>query len=256
MAKICAICGKKIGVLESRITLKDGYLCPKCLRELGYTTFDINAVTEFGMKSISEITNMNEVKQNNNVLLESFTPQKSYGDIEFNDDKKLFVINRTVGWSKMRNIYNYNQILDCELIEDGNTITKGGHSITKGVIGGVMFGGVGAIVGGLTGKKKTTNTCTNLQVKITLRDSNVPVEYVDFICAETKKNGIIYKTQFEKAQSVLSALQIACDLCDIKKEEKSNCSAADEIRKYKDLLDAGAITKEEYDTIKKQLLGL
>ena len=33
-------------------------------------------------------------------------------------------------------------------------------------------------------------------------------------------------------------------------------SAADEIKKYKELLDIGAITQEEYETKKKQLLGL
>ena len=31
---------------------------------------------------------------------------------------------------------------------------------------------------------------------------------------------------------------------------------ADEIKKYKELLDSGAITQEEYDSKKKQLLGL
>ena len=36
----------------------------------------------------------------------------------------------------------------------------------------------------------------------------------------------------------------------------SSPSAADEIKKFKDLLDAGIITQEEFDTKKKQLLGL
>ena len=35
-----------------------------------------------------------------------------------------------------------------------------------------------------------------------------------------------------------------------------NVGAADELKKYKELLDDGAITKEEYDAKKKQLLGL
>ena len=38
------------------------------------------------------------------------------------------------------------------------------------------------------------------------------------------------------------------------KEKKENISAADEIKKYKDLLDAGAITQEEFDKKKKELL--
>lgn len=33
-------------------------------------------------------------------------------------------------------------------------------------------------------------------------------------------------------------------------------SAADELMKYKNLLDSGAITQEEYESKKKQLLGL
>lgn len=44
-------------------------------------------------------------------------------------------------------------------------------------------------------------------------------------------------------------------LDEIGKSAKS-ASAADEIAKYKDLLDSGAITQEEYDAKKKQLLGL
>ena len=41
-----------------------------------------------------------------------------------------------------------------------------------------------------------------------------------------------------------------------KKIEVAVHSQADEIKKYKELLDSGAITQEEYDAKKKQLLGL
>ena len=37
---------------------------------------------------------------------------------------------------------------------------------------------------------------------------------------------------------------------------KSEFGTAEEIKKYKELLDSGAITQEEYDAKKKQLLGL
>lgn len=36
----------------------------------------------------------------------------------------------------------------------------------------------------------------------------------------------------------------------------SNFSAADELLKYKELLDAGVLTQEEFDSKKKQLLNL
>lgn len=40
-----------------------------------------------------------------------------------------------------------------------------------------------------------------------------------------------------------------------KSSTNSNFSLADEIKKLKDLLDAGAITQEEYEAGKKQLLS-
>lgn len=39
-------------------------------------------------------------------------------------------------------------------------------------------------------------------------------------------------------------------------QPQANIGVADEIKKYKDLLDSGAITEEEFDAKKKQLLGL
>ena len=36
----------------------------------------------------------------------------------------------------------------------------------------------------------------------------------------------------------------------------TNISPADEIKKYKELLDSGAITQDEYDAKKKELLDL
>ncbi|WP_242835380.1 SHOCT domain-containing protein [Desulfitobacterium sp. PCE1] len=39
-------------------------------------------------------------------------------------------------------------------------------------------------------------------------------------------------------------------------EKNTSLSAADEIKKYKELLDIGAISQDEYEAKKKQLLGL
>ena len=43
---------------------------------------------------------------------------------------------------------------------------------------------------------------------------------------------------------------------EIKVDNVTNTSNADELKKYKDLLDSGVITQEEFDAKKKQLLGL
>lgn len=56
------------------------------------------------------------------------------------------------GGKKNPKIYKYSDIVDYELLEDGESITKGG--LGRAVVGGALFGGVGAVVGGVTGHKK------------------------------------------------------------------------------------------------------
>lgn len=55
--------------------------------------------------------------------------------------------------------YAYHQIIECELTEDGNTISKTSRASQLGcaLVGGLVAGGVGAIVGGLSGSKKNLN---------------------------------------------------------------------------------------------------
>ena len=55
----------------------------------------------------------------------------------------------------------------------------------------------------------------------------------------------------------LIALILSIVLTDKKAEKKAMSSSdADALSKYKELLDAGAITQEEFDQKKKQLLGI
>ena len=85
-----------------------------------------------------------------------------------------------------------------------------------------------------------------------------PTEYIEIISAETKKDGIIYKTLAKQAQECLSILGVICDQSAAATEAPAPqaVSAADEILKFKQLLDAGVITQEEFNAKKAQLLGL
>ena len=72
------------------------------------------------------------------------------------------------------------------------------------------------------------------------------------------KDSFTYKSIYKSAQEILSTLQLICNSPKVP-EENSNVhpkSNADEILKFKNLLDQGIITQEEFDLKKKQLLGL
>ena len=66
---------------------------------------------------------------------------------------------------------------------------------------------------------------------------------------------------YDELHAKISSLLVARQ--DIKKKNTTEqtiistpLSNAEELKKYKDLLDAGIITQEEFDAKKKQLLGL
>ncbi len=157
--------------------------------------------------------------------------------------------------------FKYEDIIDFELIQDGSSIVnKGG--LGRAAIGGLLFGGSGAVVGSLTGSRKQTQTCTELRIKITINNTANPIIFIDFIKGVSyKKDSILYRQLAENAETVMSMLQVitsanASASTSKQQANTSTSSTADEIRKYKELLDDGIITKEEFDQKKQQLLNI
>ncbi|MDL0397548.1 SHOCT domain-containing protein, partial [Clostridioides difficile] len=149
----------------------------------------------------------------------------------------------------------FDDILEFELLEDGETIVKGG--LGRAITGGVLFGGTGAVVGGITGKKTSRKVVEIFKIKITVKDINNPIEYINLINSKVKTNSSIYQKAFSDAQEILSILSIITKYNVMEDKKKSiSSSTADEILKYKNLLDMEAITQEEFDAKKKELLNL
>lgn len=101
-------------------------------------------------------------------------------------------------------VYNFSDLLDFELIENGNTVTGG--SLGRAIAGNLIFGGVGATIGGMTGKQK--QTCNKLQIKITVKDLKHPALFITFIDYEVKKDGIIYRETIKSVEEIASLLQV------------------------------------------------
>ena len=254
MAKECLVCGKSMGAFTSKIAVSDGHVCYDCWVKagMGITPSAFMTGEQYTGKLISQII---DTKERNKELLKRFSPTRKVEMLSFDDDLQVFVITKS---KKNKDAYYYSQIVDYELLEDGETITKGG--LGRAVAGGVLFGGIGAIVGGVTGSKKTKGVCQSLQIKITFRNSPKQTEYLQFLSAETKKNSIVYKAAYQSAQNTISAIQVAADMVDNTSNaditSRQIMSEADEIIKFKKLLDDGIITQEEFEAKKRQLLGL
>lgn len=258
MAKYCSICGTK-GTLSNPCTAlaNNDFICISCFEKTGEKFKGGRQAVELSKTPIEDIKARIAAKTKNTNLTEEFSATKrvsNYLEIDENSrqwripSKKL--IKKEEPW-----IFNFDDITSFELVENGNTITSGGLGAALG--GGLMFGTVGAIVGSNVGKRKNLATCESLKIKIVLNSLHMPVIYISFIeNMSVQKNSPVYKQNFNSAQECLSLLEIICN-----NRSKDPLSVgtlnsnADEIMKYKKLLDCGAITSEEFEAKKKQLLG-
>lgn len=264
--KTCLICGKEMGMMTGKVQCADGWICTKCFMETGMAKFttDTNALMAAKGMSLADIVGAGETRQDALSIIASFTPTYEAAPYaKFNDDTKQMILSAKPHISykpEQFTLFSYDQLIDFELLEDGTSVAKGG--LGRAVAGGVLFGGVGAVVGGVTGKRKSNQICKKLKVKLTVKDYMEPAFYISLISfpAEIKKNSLTYNSYMKDAQAILSKLQLITD------EMSSNVAAqaaapqvedvTEQIRKFKALLDDGIISQEEFDTKKKELLGL
>lgn len=170
---------------------------------------------------------------------------------------------------------SYRDIISSEIFEDGIVITTTTTSRLSqaggAIIGGALLGGVGAVIGGLSGK--TTSTATEktkrIDLRITVSKMNYPIHEVTLLNVEVSKANDLYVAAMQKARhwhGIISALIRQAEEAFNEKQNPISpgvpvtapsvlISVPDEIRKLAQLRDEGLITSEEFLTQKNKFLG-
>ena len=173
----------------------------------------------------------------------------TFSTYKYKSDKKKFLRYRSENDTR-----NFKEIIDFELLEDGDAIVSGA-SAAGAIIGGVAFGGVGAIVGSMLPNKSNKKTCTSLVLRLAFNNINQYDKQLSFLHSEIKRSDPSFKVLYSDIQSVISFLTVIIKQNNSDPDaNKQILSSADELLKYKQLLDMGAITQEEFDNKKAELL--
>lgn len=249
----CAICEKPLSVFN-RKKLADGNACVSCaVYKANYSGDDLRTLNA---RTIEQVKNRIKRVEENFGALAGFVATKKVGNFLFLDEnKRQWLVPGSFGGTKKSWVFTFSDIKEFELLENGGSVSSGG--LGRAVAGGILLGGVGAVVGGLSGGR--SSVVNNLQIKITTKDIDRPATYIKFISggASYKTNSFTYRQLFKKAQDVMSTLSVIVngeqELATAEKSAVSN-DAVKELREYKQLLDEGIITQVEFDTKKKMLL--
>ena len=83
-------------------------------------------------------------------------------------------------------VLSYRDILSSEIFEEGKTVTKTSRSsqIAGALIGGLALGGVGAVIGGLSGKKTSSKEITEIELRLVVNRIENPIHDVRLIDME------------------------------------------------------------------------
>lgn len=90
---------------------------------------------------------------------------------------------------RLVNIIDLNKVIDIELREDNDIVTKVSTAsvVARGIVGGVVAGGIGTLVGGATAKSNSSSSLKEISIRFKLSDMNNP--YQEILVA-FNKNGI------------------------------------------------------------------
>jgi hypothetical protein len=154
----------------------------------------------------------------------------------------------------------YRDILSAEIIQDGYSVTKTSRTSQAGAarLGGVLFGGVGAVVGALTGTKSHRGKVTRIDLQIVVNDPHDPVFLVNFQNTKASANGIVTRLAQEQSREWLARVNVLIRLADEADEEPRMAltifSVADELSKLVALKDRGVLSEIEFNTQRQKLL--
>lgn len=152
--------------------------------------------------------------------------------------------------------YKFDEIIKYELSENGNSVVKG--SAGKALVGGLFFGLGGAIIGSSM-SRKVNNKCSQLSIIVFLNDQNRPYITIPIITIETDKSNLEYKNAVSLAQEICGILEFAINqrtLQSYSNNSNIEMSSKEQLKELKEMLEENLITQEEYETKKKQILGL
>lgn len=242
--KICVVCNKDLGVFAGKLNIQDGAVCKKCIHGAGmdnlqnYHTYNSASINELISSRLPLVSSFAFTKNVSHYLL-------------VDENNKAFKVG-------LHDIFEYDNLLSFELLENGESITKGG--LGSAVAGGLLFGGVGAIVGSAVGGKKSKGVCSSMKIRITLKNAHTDTVFIELVYTDTKTDTMAYAGAQDSAQRCLSALQIIADTNGTANTPVvaagPSVDVAAEIQKFYNLKERGIISEDEFNIKKSQLLGI
>jgi len=267
----CDICGNDTaGFMNKRKAKDGGVFCATCLNTIIGGSQDINYLVSVDNMTIAQLKEQLSMREAQKDEFKNHSFEARIGGLLIDYENKKWAIQmmtlkglNIVDTDETPRVYDFDEILDVALVVDEETITeikkKGG--VGRAIVGGVLTGGVGAVVGAVTAKEKLKTKTTINKAGISVKLDKQPIEQLYYPLTGTSKFVNVYAGTLDEGAQMVDEfnrmIKISAEAENVVKDNADNTTdKADELRKYKALLDDGIITQDDFDNKKKQLLDL
>ncbi|MDD4835326.1 MAG: PH domain-containing protein [Lutispora sp.] len=255
---ICGVCDRETGLNRFKVKKPNAWICPECLKKAGgITSVDFSKVTIEDIKQMIEEKEWKQEKRSNAFINEPLsTAEGMY--------RYCIENNLGSGWNEKWGGKHF-KIIENNLLD--------GEKVHLTFIG--LHNYISATKHGNNFAYAITNKRIMMAQKNTIAGEKFQSVSLDNINDITFKSGVALgtvtvdtiKETFNIGLSKVSAKLINSKIHEVINDIKNNkgngklesndaASTADELKKFKELLDMGALTQEEFDIKKKQLLNL
>ena len=161
-------------------------------------------------------------------------------------------------------VLKFEQILDFEIFENGNSVVS--SKTGSAIVGGLLFGGLGAIAGA-SGSRIISDNCKTLKLNIYTTDVANSVITLDLLDRGIEKNSAEYENIKDTVNKMIGFLKIARESnrqAERKEDKKviveniEDINQNNNLRKLKELAqlkEQGIINDKEFEESKKKILS-
>jgi hypothetical protein len=253
--KPCPICGEGTPRLLATEIAGDVPICSDCAFKISIGTAKVK---DFTLKDLKEHLTMRE--ENANRIKNEFRPNKSYeiGWTKLNIDEanKLFTIPLNMcGDTNNPPVFKFEELMGYELEEENCVIERFNRGDRAPLCTPMMYTPV---------QQMTTAAQEHISrdFKLNLYLTNPYWDKVESSAGSASGSRTSFQWEYRKylgeirIVTMAIAAMIGVDLADENNDHGNANAVAGSLMKFKELLDAGIITQEEFDAKKKQLLGI
>ena len=184
--------------------------------------------------------------------------------VEFYDSSQKIIVtyDSSINLLKLSDReYRYDQLESYEYVENQGTIAKGG-GVGRALIGGALFGNVGAVVGATTAKRSMDTVIRDMDVRMTFRvDGVLKTEKVTLnqYSNKIKYGSMTYERYLDKAKQLIDKLdqiyqQMNSTVSPINDTVQPAIDMKAKLLELKELYEQGLLDEQEYKDEKKALL--